>query len=429
LLLVIGAVVFVSWTWPGARNDARARRLVRTAIVVAVLTCFVAFGIEGVYAAAFPLRDVLRSEVLSNTFHSRYGAMALLRALLLVALGALYLRASSPRRGHRWPRWWYPAGALLSLALALTLTEASHATTGRWTVLAVPADVLHVLGGSVWLGGLVMLLVAVLAAPATDVTATTVRRFSTVAFASVVVIVASGALQSVRQVGTLSALTGTTYGRLLIAKIIVVGVLVAIASASRRVVGHWYDRRASEVPEPIDDPVLVTVGGGDRGAPPPDAPSDRRFAEPAPERRRHELRMSVAAEVVVAIVVLVLTALLVDARPAYEVATGPQIVTLKSDTMWFQVIIDPAVAGRPNQVHLTATTPTGGLADPLQMTMELREPTRDIGPLAVPLIRAGPGHLLTYGFVLPFPGRWQVTVHALLSEVDETTVSTVVTVR
>jgi copper transport protein len=63
------------------------------------------------------------------------------------------------------------------------------------------------------------------------------------------------------------------------------------------------------------------------------------------------------------------------------------------------------------------------------MSMTLREPARDVGPLDVPLIRAGPGHLLTYGFVVPFPGKWEVSVHALVSELDEVSVSTVVQVH
>jgi copper transport protein len=431
VLLVVGAVVFVSYVWPQGRGARGARRVVRGAIGLAVLVSFVAFAVEGVYAAAFPLADLLRSDVLSNTAHARYGQMALLRVALLVALGLLYERASRRSDHEGWPRWWYGASGALAVGLALTLTEASHATTGRWTALAVPADALHVLGASIWLGGLVVLLAVVLAAPATDQSATTVRRFSPVAFAAVVVIIATGVLQSVRQVGSFGALTGTTYGRLLLAKIVAVGVLVAIASASRRVVQHWYDRRAGDTDvdmDDVDDRVLVSVGAAE-----PPVPPARLATEPqlvaATDRRRHELRVSVFAEVVVAVVVLVITALLVDARPAYEVATGPQIVTMKSDKLWFDVVIDPAVAGRANQVHLTAVTPTGGFADPLEMTMELREPARDVGPLTVPLIRAGPGHLLTYGFVVPFPGRWQVTVRALLSQVDEVTASTIVTVR
>src|SRR5262249_3849219 len=145
---------------------------------------------------------------------------------------------------------------------------------------------------------------------------------------------------------------------------------------------------ASVASDAVEARELVSVGGRSESArselvvtnvPPSNMP---------PDGRRRDLRVSVVVEVVIAVVVLVVTALLVDSRPAYEVVTGPQIVTLKSDDVWFDLIVDPAKAGVPNQIHLTAVTPTGGSANPLQMTMELREPARDVGPLKVPLIRA-----------------------------------------
>jgi copper transport protein len=68
-----------------------------------------------------------------------------------------------------------------------------------------------------------------------------VRRFSAIAFGSVVALAATGLYQSWRQVGSWSALTGTTYGQLLLAKIALVAVLVGIARVSRRWTGHLAD--------------------------------------------------------------------------------------------------------------------------------------------------------------------------------------------
>ena len=61
-----------------------------------------------------------------------------------------------------------------------------------------------------------------------------VRRFSRVAFGSVVVLAATGIYQSWRQVGSWSALTGTSYGQLLLVKVGLVVVLVGVAWISRR---------------------------------------------------------------------------------------------------------------------------------------------------------------------------------------------------
>ena len=101
---------------------------------------------------------------------------------------------------------------------------------------------------------------------------------------------------------------------------------------------------------------------------------------------------------------------------------------MKTPKIWFDVVIDPATVG-PNQVHLYAVNPTGGTIDPLQMTMEISNRDKDVGPLKVPLIRAAPGHELTQGFQIPFAGNWQVTVKALLTDVDEATATETVTIH
>ena len=48
------------------------------------------------------------------------------------------------------------------------------------------------------------------------------RRYSHVAFVAVIAIVGTGVFEAWRQVGTLQALTSTTYGRLLIIKTAIV---------------------------------------------------------------------------------------------------------------------------------------------------------------------------------------------------------------
>ena len=46
----------------------------------AIVVTVVGFAVEGIYAAAFPLRDLLNTTVLADTWHSRYGEFAALRA-------------------------------------------------------------------------------------------------------------------------------------------------------------------------------------------------------------------------------------------------------------------------------------------------------------------------------------------------------------
>ena len=60
-----------------------------------------------------------------------------------------------------------------------------------------------------------------------------VRRFSTLVLGSVVLLAGTGTIQAIRRLETLDALTGSSYGRLLIVKVAVIAVLLAVAALSR----------------------------------------------------------------------------------------------------------------------------------------------------------------------------------------------------
>src|SRR5690606_31735343 len=114
-------------------------------------------------------------------------------------------------------------GALLGLALLATVSLAGHAGAGRLVGLAIATDIVHLAGVSLWLGGLAVLTFVVLRRDTAGLDHTglerVVARFSSVAFVAVVAIAASGVVQAWRQLETWDALTGTSYGRLLLVKV------------------------------------------------------------------------------------------------------------------------------------------------------------------------------------------------------------------
>ncbi|MGA4947396.1 copper resistance CopC/CopD family protein [Streptomyces lydicamycinicus] len=136
-------------------------------------------------------------------------------------------------------------GVIVATGLAATWAMAEHASTGLQPAVAMPVDVLHLLAVAAWLGGLAALVVSLYWGPTVERAA--VRRFSRIAFGSVVVLVATGLYQSWRQVGTWSALTDTAYGRLLLIKVALVVVLVGIAWLSRRWTGLLAEVPAGQV--------------------------------------------------------------------------------------------------------------------------------------------------------------------------------------
>jgi copper transport protein len=144
--------------------------------------------------------------------------------------------------------------------------------------------------------------------------------------------------------------------------------------------------------------------------------------EPTAERR---LRRSLLIEVVLSVVILAVTALLVNAAPARELDTGPYLATLNTKQISFDVTITPANRGA-NEMHLFTLTPSGGTTDPTEVTAEMSQEANDIAPIEVKLIRLAPGHYTSAGFTVPFSGDWQLTLKAVISDVDE--VSTTATV-
>ena len=115
------------------------------------------------------------------------------------------------------------AGALLAAGAALVAPGAGgHAAQADPRGLALAVDWAHLAAGSIWVGGLVGLLVLWRSVPAdrrVAALAVCVPRFSNVALASVLVLVATGTVSAVIELPTFASLLETGYGQMVLAKI------------------------------------------------------------------------------------------------------------------------------------------------------------------------------------------------------------------
>jgi copper transport protein len=297
------------------------------------------------------------------------------------------------------------AGAVLGVALLLTPGLAGHAATQDLVPLALLSDVVHLVAVSLWLGGLALLAAAVLPRRPADELAVVVPRFSRLAFGAVITILVTGTFQGWREVRSTAALTDTTYGRLLIVKVALFALLVALGALSRRFVQARYRVPARQ----------LSFGPGAATAD-PDSEAVAR------------LRRTVGAETVIAVVVLAVTALLVNAQPARSALAKPFSTEMRSDMVLVDVTVDPAKTG-PAAFHFYTLSPQGGQQEVQDLTASLTLPSQDVGPLSIPVQRAGPGHFSAYNFTIPLRGDWKLEVKALLSDIDEATVSTTVPVK
>ena len=445
LALLIGAAAFLVLVWPAGRESTGAARLVWAGWIGAFVTTVVGIALEGAYAAALPLGDALKPSVISDVLDTRFGRVWLLRlVLLLVAIPFIRLLVNRrPVVEYPLPRWWRPAAAVVAVGLLLTPGISGHAGTGRLVPLAIIADVAHVGGVALWLGGLVVLLAVVLRRRHLDELREVVPKYSRVALAAICVIIVSGAFQAWRQLGSLSNLRDTDYGKLLAAKLLAFGALIITAAFSREIVNRRFRApRPSPAPVPEPEPrIPVTAGGpplppddggdgaggdGRDGNDETDGTDDDEAAEDAWEMRN--LRRHVGLEAVIAVVILSIAALLVNAAPAISSNnSGTSGVTLSSSQARVDVTAIPGSPGR-NELHFTAFSPegaplavppSGGLNEVNEFQVSAALPSRDIAPIPIPVRRIGPGHYISSAVDLPIRGDWTLTVRILLSDTDQ----------
>lgn len=413
---LVGLWAFAWLIAPRAPTRRAYRRLVWGSWALLVVATAASIGLQGVTAGGFPLGDALDPSVWSAVLETRFGQMALVRLLVLLAAVPLLLllrgadgagdgAGDRAADGGRLPAWWAATTGALSLGLVLTVAWAGHAGAGRYVGLAMFVDVLHQLAMAVWLGGLVGLFVVVFPSDDDELWAA-VPRYSTVAFTCVVFLVTTGAVQAWRQLGTVEALTQTNYGRVLLVKLGVVAGLVGVAALSRGLV-----QRRLHAPQPLP------AGPGAMVASDPADPTDRR-----------SLRRSVAFEVVLGVAVLAVTAVLVNLPPGIDAVDEPWTGRLDAGELSVDVTIDPAAAG-PVTMHIYVLSSAGTPAEVEDLTAELTLPAEDIGPFEVPVERVGPGHYTIADYEIPFDGDWTLAVGVRVSEFELVDAETTVPIR
>ena len=174
----------------------------------------------------------------SMMFDSAWGLSLMLQLLgALVAIVAFYRAHQRPNKNA-----WFTA-TIASLALAISPSLSSHASTTPQPVISVIADIVHVIAGSVWLGTLAVIMVVGISAalktpdsvrPGARV-ASMINVFSPVALTCGGLIVFTGVIASVYHLKPLRSLWTTPYGVALLFKLFFVVLLFAA--------GAWNWRR------------------------------------------------------------------------------------------------------------------------------------------------------------------------------------------
>jgi copper transport protein len=238
LALFLGGLVFVSVLWPAGAAERRTRRVLVLACGLGAASSLVSIGFQGAYAELRPLADVVRPAVFGPVLSTHVGQVLAAKTLLWL-LGAIVLTWLLQR--HRLAvttNAWRVGAAAIGFGLVATTGMSSHAAETSMPAVSQIADLVHLVGMSTWIGGLVLLLLGVLPRRRPDELAAVMPKYSTLALTSVVAIAAAGTVLAWQLIGSVGDLFTTSYGRLLLVKLAVVVLVLGVAQRSKAWVGR-----------------------------------------------------------------------------------------------------------------------------------------------------------------------------------------------
>lgn len=368
LFIGIGGTVFLAWV----RHEPAAVRGSALAVASGLVGIGVAVGLQGADALGLPVTSFAGMDAwqagLRTTFGATAAAAAAAFALSLVSLRAhrqAVARATS-------------LVALIGAGVALALS--GHASAASPETLMRPAVFLHVVAVTFWIGALLPLWLRLRHPAGMPGTAAALARFSRAIPWAVAVLIASGSVLAVVQVGTPHALVMTAYGQILSAKLVLVVLLLLLAA--------WNRYR-------LTDAALT----GDAGA------------------TRH-LHRSIMAELAIVITVLGLVAGWRFTPPPRALATAaqePALLHIHTDKAMADIQFEPGYAG-PIRVTIVVMNGEFEELDAKEVQLTLENKAAGLEAISRPAVKGVDAAWRVEQLTIPQPGRWDVRVDVLVDD-------------
>ncbi|MCG6882186.1 MAG: CopD family protein [Silicimonas sp.] len=376
LVLGVGATVFLAVVNASGRTIPASRRFAVACCALVLPAAVATVSAQGAdmlgLASLWPSGSALRAGAVSPTGLTSILAVA-------AALTALCGLSAVGKPVSKWL-------AVLAWMLAATSFAASgHATTAdpRW--LATPAVALHAASLIYWLGALLPLLFALRSEPGALLV---VHRFSRLAVPLVAVLVASGAILTVLQAGSVDALLESDYGIVLAVKLTLVAAMLGLAARNR-----------------IKLTPALTDGFPAAAA---------------------QLRYAVLLELALGILVLAMASgfrLTPPPRSTVE-AVATEEVTLTGQTISGILKVSPGRVG-VNDILAVLEDDEGPL-NAIGLTFSLSQP--GIEPIRIPAHEMQPGEWMAGNVNVPLAGEWTIEVQVLVSDFAKETIPSVLTI-
>lgn len=376
IAFIVALSIFVFFVFK--KMPKHGNSLVYTSVLICILASMGTVAIQASASQELPFHEALAPSVLWDEFSTNFGLANLARILICLIVVIIWKFKSALQ----------PKYLLLVLAGLLSFTPAftGHARGGLYIPFAVTMSFIHVAATSIWFGGLV--LIAMQMRDEKDVEV--LKRFSKIAFVSVILILCSGMFAWYRQVGSIDAATSTTFGKILTLKMFLFALVVIIAYFSRRYLSDIH--------------------------------------KPDVEKK---LFRNLCSEAIIILLIYSLSAVLVNTVPAKEALSAPVTRQAEANDKIIEFIVDPAKSGA-SELHVYLLNKSGvpyqinregvGLSDPL-ITVTMTNAARDIGPLDVNMRFQGLNHFSSLNLNVPFPGEWTITARVNIDRFQQVSAS------
>jgi copper transport protein len=373
LILCPGMIFVCTTLWRWTLTLAR----IRTSIWAgwALITCATTaqFLLEGPRSLGVGWAQIASGEALSDTAHSRTGAVLIARVVILLVMAAVIHRImkhalATPSEPDRPGVAMFIAG---TAGLAVTIATLGHGGVGDDSWLATPVTAVHLLAMAAWIGGLITLVAAVLPTHNSD----NLPQWSRMAFLCVCTLVLTGEYQAFRQVDPFEAMWSTTYGITLTVKLALVLAMLALAYIAQR-----------------------------------------RLA-------LHRLRRTVRAEAALGLAVIAVTMVLVSQPPARDTYGPPISLVAPLDTRSATIHITSTRRG-PTSIEVTPLDRHGSPVSAASVKGTLSSNDANIAALGVPFSAAPDDAWHSTYVVVPRAGWWTLTLTVEFSSSEAIVTST-----
>ncbi len=221
--LLLGGLFFLFWVArPG--SEIPPDRLISVRASALKFFRFSAIGLAIVQVLYLYVNSAVLMASAEIGFREAMGANFFIAGAVM--LFAALLIAIISRNQETYTLWFLSVLVLIVLSASVMTDHAASRIDGRVPLIALTA--LHELATGFWIGGLPFLLLGLYVQRDKAVQWYLTQRFSRLALISVVLLVVSGFFMSISYVGSWHALIGTSYGLMLLAKIVMLGAMLAL---------------------------------------------------------------------------------------------------------------------------------------------------------------------------------------------------------